>query len=88
MRPGEPTPRKCHWNELLQWAAAPKSDWLHASNLAPVRLVEIASAVGIPYLMIEAALHESSYPRLESGGAPGARSGVGNKRPSRRANLA
>ena len=36
LRPGEPAPRQCDWNELLQWAAAPTSDWLHASNLAPV----------------------------------------------------
>ena len=67
LRPGEPTPRKCDWNELLQWAAAPTSDWLHASNLAPDRLMEIASALGVPHVMIEAALHESSYPRIESG---------------------
>ena len=67
LRPGEPAPRKCDWNQLLQWAAAPTSDWLHASNLAPDRLMEIASAVGVPHVMIEAALHESSYPRIESG---------------------
>ena len=67
LRPGETVPRKCDWNELLQWAAAPTSDWLHASNLAPDRLVEIASAIRVPHVMIEAALHESSYPRVESG---------------------
>ena len=67
MRRGEPAPRKSDWNELLQWAAAPTSDWLHASNLAPDRLMEIASAIGVPHVMIEAALHESSYPRIESG---------------------
>src|ERR1035441_5415963 len=64
---GEPAPGKSDWNELLQWAAAPTSDWLHASNLAPDRLMEIASAIGVPHVMIEAALHESSYPRIESG---------------------
>ena len=67
LRRGEPAPRKSDWNELLQWAAAPTSDWLHASNLAPDRLMEIASAIGVPHVMIEAALHESSYPRIESG---------------------
>jgi Mg2+ and Co2+ transporter CorA len=67
LRPGEPAPRKSDWNELLQWAAAPTSDWLHASNLAPERLLEIASAIGVPHVMIDAALHESSYPRIESG---------------------
>jgi Mg2+ and Co2+ transporter CorA len=67
LRPGERAPRKSDWNELLQWAAAPTSDWLHASNLAPNHLLEIASAIGVPHVMIEAALHESSYPRIESG---------------------
>lgn len=67
LRPGEPVPRQCEWNELLQWAAAPTSDWLHASNLAPDRLMEIASTVGVPHVMIEAALHESSYPHIKSG---------------------
>jgi Mg2+ and Co2+ transporter CorA len=67
LRPGETAPRKCDWNELLQWAAAPTSDWLHASNLTPDRLIEIASAIRVPHVMIEAALHESSYPRVESG---------------------
>ncbi len=67
LRPGDPAPRKGGWDDLLQWAAAPSSDWLHASNLAPDRLVEIASAFGVPHVMIEAALHESSYPRIETG---------------------
>jgi Mg2+ and Co2+ transporter CorA len=67
LRPGEPAPRDCDWIELLQWASAPTSDWVHASNLAPDRLMEIASAVGVPHVMVEAALHESSYPRIESG---------------------
>jgi Mg2+ and Co2+ transporter CorA len=67
LRPGEAAPRKSDWSELLQWAAAPTSDWLHASNLSPERLAEIASAVGVPHVMVEAALHESSYPRIESG---------------------
>ena len=67
LRPGEPAPRKCDWHELLRWAAAPTSDWLHASNLAPDRLKEIATAAGVPHVMIEAALHESSYPRIEAG---------------------
>ncbi len=66
LRSGETAPRKGDWSELLQWAAAPTSEWLHASNLAPDRLMEIASAVGVPHVMIEAALHESSYPRIES----------------------
>ena len=67
LRPGEPAPRKCEWSELLQWASSPTSDWVHASNLTPERLADIASAAGVPHTMIEAALHESSYPRMETG---------------------
>jgi len=67
LHPGESAPRQGGWNELLQWAAAPTSDWVHASNLAPDRLVEIASAVGVPRVMIDSALHESSFPRIETG---------------------
>jgi Mg2+ and Co2+ transporter CorA len=66
-RPGEITPHKYDWGELLQWIGAPTNGWLHASNLSPERLIEIASAAGVPHVMIEAALQESSYPRIESG---------------------
>ena len=66
-RSGDSTPRKCDWDELLRWTSAPTSGWLHASNLSPERLMEIASAAGVPHVMIEAALQESSYPRIESG---------------------
>lgn len=67
LNPGDSAPRKCDWKDLLKWAGAPTHDWLHASNLAPERLMEIASAAGVSHVMIEAALHESSYPRIESG---------------------
>ncbi len=67
LRPGDAAPRVAGWSDLLRWAAAPTSDWLHASNLSPARLQEVASAAGAPHVMIEAALHESSYPRVESG---------------------
>ncbi|MCW5594203.1 MAG: hypothetical protein KIS74_19020, partial [Burkholderiales bacterium] len=55
------------WEDLLRWAASPTSEWIHASNLAPQRLREAAEAAGVPHVMVEAALNESSYPRLESG---------------------
>ena len=55
------------WADLLRWAASPTSEWIHASNLAPQRLREAAEAAGVPHVMVEAALNESSYPRLESG---------------------
>ena len=67
LRPGDAAPRAGEWGDLLRWAASPTSDWLHASNLSPARLQEVASAAGAPHVMIEAALHESSYPRIESG---------------------
>jgi Mg2+ and Co2+ transporter CorA len=67
LRPGDAVPRPAQWDDLLRWAAAPTHDWLHASNLSPERLVEIAAAAGAPRVTIEAALHEASYPRLETG---------------------
>jgi len=76
LRPGDTHPRTGEWSDLLKWAASstsnelhssPTSNWLHASNLAPERLQEVAVAAGVPHVLIEAALHESSYPRLESG---------------------
>ena len=67
LRPGETAPRAGDWNELLQWARTPTNSWLHASNLTPERLTEIAQAIGVPHVMIEAALQESSYPRIEPG---------------------
>jgi hypothetical protein len=30
LRSGEPAPRACDWNELLQWATSPTSEWVHA----------------------------------------------------------
>jgi Mg2+ and Co2+ transporter CorA len=67
LRSGDSAPCKCEWDEMLRWAASPMGGWLHASNLSPERLKEIASAAGVSHVMIEAALHESSYPRIESG---------------------
>ncbi len=67
LRPGDASPQQGEWQGLLRWAAAPTGEWLHASNLSREHLREIATAAGAPHLMVEAALHESSYPRLESG---------------------
>jgi Mg2+ and Co2+ transporter CorA len=55
------------WSDLLRWAATPASEWVHACNLSPERLREVAQAVGVAHVIVEAALHESSYPRLETG---------------------
>lgn len=64
---GAAAPVPGRWEDLLRWAASPTSEWIHASNLAPQRLREAAEAAGVPHVMVEAALNESSYPRLESG---------------------
>ncbi len=66
LRPGDLSPQSSGWDALLQWIAAPTEAWMHASNLSPDRLMEIASAAGVPHVLIEAALQESSYPRIES----------------------
>ncbi len=74
--PSDAQPRSGQWRDLLHWAASSPSEagrageartWLHASNLTAARLYEVATAAGVPHVMIEAALHDSSYPRLESG---------------------
>jgi Mg2+ and Co2+ transporter CorA len=67
LRPGEITPHASDWDQLLQWAATPSGDWMHASSLSPERLKVISSVIGVPHVMIEAALQESSFPRIETG---------------------
>jgi Mg2+ and Co2+ transporter CorA len=64
---GETSARTGEWNTLLAWAASPAPEWHHASGLAADRLEEVASASGVSHALVEAALHESSYPRIESG---------------------
>jgi Mg2+ and Co2+ transporter CorA len=59
--------RLADWAALLQWAASPTHDWIHASNLPSQRLREAAEAAGVAHVLVEAALNESSYPRLEAG---------------------
>ena len=60
-------PRPAEWDELLAWSTSPTHEWLHASNLMPDRLRDLAHAVGMPPVVVEAGLHESSYPRLDAG---------------------
>lgn len=63
----ETTPRPADWAGVLAWSTSPTREWLHVSNLAPERLRELARAVGMPPVVVEAGLHESSYPRLDAG---------------------
>ncbi|WP_164840433.1 CorA family divalent cation transporter [Collimonas arenae] len=56
---------KCSWEELREWITAPTSDWVHASNLSPEHLRAIATGLGVSQTMIETALLESSFPRIE-----------------------
>jgi magnesium transporter len=76
LRAGDAQSHAGEWSEFLRRAASrtgegsparPSSTWLHASNLSAEQLQQLAAAAGIPHVMMEAALHESSYPRLESG---------------------
>ena len=64
--PDERAPRASDWRELLDWSVAPSKLWMHAGNLDAAHIKEIARSVGLPHVMVEAALRETSYPRLES----------------------
>jgi Mg2+ and Co2+ transporter CorA len=59
-------PQESSWTKLLQWTAAPSTLWMHAANLDAARIKEIAAVVDLPDVMMEAALRETSYPRLAS----------------------
>jgi Mg2+ and Co2+ transporter CorA len=61
---GEPEERS--WPQLLHWLAQPGRAWLHAANLDESQLREVAARVALPQAVLEAALRETSYPRLES----------------------
>jgi Mg2+ and Co2+ transporter CorA len=64
--PGEAQPRPADWSTLVRWSAKPDERWMHASGLDAAHTKEIAQIVGLPDVMVEAALRESSYPRLQS----------------------
>jgi Mg2+ and Co2+ transporter CorA len=66
LAPGDSAPRPAGWPEVLQWARNPDGRWLHAENLDAARVREIAAVVELPEAMVDAALRETSYPRLES----------------------
>ena len=60
------SPQASEWHELLAWIRKPDERWMHAANLDEARIKEIAAVVDLPDVMVDAALRESSYPRLES----------------------
>lgn len=67
LRPGEPAPVAAAWEDVLRWAGRPSADWMHVSNIPRDRLAELAAATGVSRGLIESALHDSSFPRLETG---------------------
>jgi Mg2+ and Co2+ transporter CorA len=64
--PPNGSPRPLEWRELIAWSRQPDERWVHAANLDAAHIKEIARIAELPDVMIDAALRESSYPRLES----------------------
>jgi hypothetical protein len=63
----EPQSTSLDWAALLAWLGGTPRGWLHASNLEPARIEELARVTRLSRTLIENALGESSYPRLEVG---------------------
>jgi Mg2+ and Co2+ transporter CorA len=66
LAPQDRSPRASDWSELEQWSERPDERWMHAANLDAARIRRLAALVDLPEVMVDAALRESSYPRLES----------------------
>ena len=66
-------PRPAGWDELLAWSTSPTHEWLHASNLMPDRLRDLARAVGMPPVVVEAGAARIELP------APGRRARNGRR---------
>lgn len=62
----DPAARPLQWGELLEWLDAPKG-WVHASNLEPARIEELARATRLTRTLIDGSLGAASFPRLETG---------------------
>jgi hypothetical protein len=67
LRADEPRASAMDWPELLRWLEGPPQGWLHAANLGAASLDELARATGVSRTLLDAALGEASYPRLETG---------------------
>jgi Mg2+ and Co2+ transporter CorA len=72
LTPQSGEPQETDWAKLVQWIQAPTKAWLHAANLDAARTKEIAAIVDLPDVMLDAALRETSYPRLVSSARWGA----------------
>ena len=66
LSPTDSQPRASDWDELHRWLAKPDERWMHVANLDAAHIKEIGSVVDLPDVMVDAALRESSYPRLVS----------------------
>jgi CorA-like Mg2+ transporter protein/Ion transport protein len=66
LSPRSTSPVPSDWAKLVQWAKAPDTAWLHAANLDAAHIKELAALVELPDVMVDAALRETSYPRLQS----------------------
>src|SRR3954469_5792320 len=60
------SPLQSDWTALCRWVQQPDARWVHAWNLDEAHIKEISPEIELPDVMIDAALRESSYPRLES----------------------
>lgn len=63
----EPQSTGLDWAALLAWLGGTPRGWLHASNLEPARVEEIARVTRLPRVLLDNALGDASYPRLEVG---------------------
>jgi Mg2+ and Co2+ transporter CorA len=59
-------PRPATWEEFVQWAKHPGTEWYSIANVGPHNLSEVASASGIPREFIAAHLLGTNYPHIET----------------------
>jgi len=59
-------PEPCSWSHLLQSLSDTRDAWYHISSIGPEPLVELARKVGMVPSVLEAALADVGYPRVEA----------------------